>query len=84
LSRTAREAQATPESPYWLHPFENYKTFCPYLVGTYGRVADEIARYAAAGYRTIILDVPPDREELDHTGRVLEQVAARLTGTSAA
>jgi len=39
-------------------PFENYKTFCPYLVGSYDRVADEIARYVGVGYRTIILDVP--------------------------
>ena len=22
-------------SPYWLVPFKNYKTFCPYLVGSY-------------------------------------------------
>ena len=25
--------------PYWLWPFENYATFCPYLVGSYERVA---------------------------------------------
>src|SRR5262249_58530629 len=27
------EAGEQPESPYWLVPFQNYKTFCPYLVG---------------------------------------------------
>lgn len=54
------------ENPYWLVPFENYKTMCPYLVGSYGRVAEELARYIALGYRTFILDVPPDQEELQH------------------
>ena len=46
------------EHPYWLVPFENYKTFCPYLVGSYDVVADELARYLALGYATFILDIP--------------------------
>src|SRR5467141_2648962 len=61
---------AGEESPYWMLPFENYKTFCPYLVGSYDRVADEIARYVGVGYRTIILDVPASAEELEHIGVV--------------
>jgi alkanesulfonate monooxygenase len=35
--------------PYWLRSFENYKTFCPYLVGSYSTVAEELARYIALG-----------------------------------
>jgi alkanesulfonate monooxygenase len=54
--------------PYWLVPFQNYKTMCPYLVGSYEQLAAELAAYLAAGYRTFILDVPPDREELGHVG----------------
>jgi alkanesulfonate monooxygenase len=57
---------ATEQSPYWLIPFQNYKTMCPYLVGSYERVAQELARYIALRYRTFILDVPFDRGELDH------------------
>jgi len=57
----------TPESPYWLVPFQNYKTFCPYLVGSYTRVAEELARYMVAGHTTFILDIPPSEEELHHT-----------------
>ncbi|HSL82001.1 MAG TPA: LLM class flavin-dependent oxidoreductase, partial [Thermoanaerobaculia bacterium] len=34
LSKTA---QTTGGSPYWLFPFQNYKTMCPYLVGSYER-----------------------------------------------
>jgi len=56
-----------PESPYWLVPFQNYKTMCPYLVGSYEVVADEIARYVALGYGTFILDIPPSLEDLQHT-----------------
>src|SRR5262245_10864149 len=59
------------QNPYWLGPFQNYKTNCPYLVGSYERVAQELARYIAVGYRTFILDIPPNQEELAHINMVL-------------
>jgi alkanesulfonate monooxygenase len=71
--------EAEPDSPYWLRPFHSYQTFCPYLVGSHERVASEIAGYVAAGFRTFILDVPPDEEELHTIQEVFrraEQVAA--------
>ncbi len=76
------ELGATPENnPYWLIPFQHYKTFCPYLVGNYSKVATEIARYIALGFTTFILDIPPNEEELYHTGvvfkRAIEQVAVK-------
>jgi len=58
------------DNPYWLQPFENYGTFCPYLVGSYDRVASEVARYTALGYETFILDVPESPDELEHIGEV--------------
>lgn len=62
------ELDATREqSPYWLVPFENYQTMCPYLVGSYDQVSEELSRYFRVGYRTVILDVPPDADELAHT-----------------
>jgi alkanesulfonate monooxygenase len=60
--------QQADDSPYWLGPFQNYKTFCPYLVGSYARVAKELAGYVRLGFKTFILDIPPTREELDHIG----------------
>lgn len=60
-------------NPYWLVPFQNYKTNCPYLVGSYERVAQELASYVAVGYRTLILDIPPNQEELAHINVVLTQ-----------
>lgn len=78
LSELGKESPAE-ESPYWMVPFENYKTFCPYLVGSYDRVADELARYVGAGYRTMIVDVPASPEELEHIAiacaRATERVA---------
>ena len=64
LSAMATEPE---QGPYWLVPFNNYKTMCPYLVGSYDRVSAELAKYIAFGYRTFILDVPFDREDLEHT-----------------
>ena len=54
-------------SPYWLVPFQSYKTFCPYLVGDYGRVAEELGRYIGAGATTFILDVPISDDDLGHS-----------------
>jgi len=62
----------TGDSPYWLIPFQNYKTFCPYLVGSYERVAEEVSRYLGLGYSTFILDIPPNAEELESIGKVFD------------
>jgi alkanesulfonate monooxygenase len=70
------EAEGLREGPYWMWPFENYKTFCPYLVGDYGQVAEQIALYVEAGYRSFILDIPPSREELDHIKTVFALAGA--------
>ena len=67
--------QTVEDSPYWLVPFNNYKTMCPYLVGSYEQVATELARYFSAGYRTVILDIPPDAQELTHTFAAFERAA---------
>lgn len=67
LSHLGRDVKHQ-RTPYWLVPFENYKTFCPYLVGSYAEVATELARYVGAGYETFILDIPPCEGELFHTG----------------
>jgi alkanesulfonate monooxygenase len=56
----------------------NYKTFCPYLVGSYSRLALEFRRYLTLGTRTFILDIPPSRDELAHVAEVFR----RATGLS--
>jgi alkanesulfonate monooxygenase len=70
------EQSALPDSPYWLSPMKSYQTFCPYLVGSYSRVAEELRRYIALGFRTWIMDIPPSREEL---GNAMEAFRRAMT-----
>ena len=65
-------------SPYWLLPFENYNTNCPYLVGTHRQVADELACYMKAGHKKFILDIPPSEEELYHTALTFNCAAQEM------
>jgi alkanesulfonate monooxygenase len=65
-------------APYWLTPFKNGKTFCPYLVGSYERVGEGLGRYVAAGSTTFILDIPPSEEELHHTRLAFEHAAVEV------
>lgn len=76
---SARQGGDDDGSPYWLHPFQTYKTFCPYLVGSHQRVAEEIQGYLRLGAGTIILDIPPSMEELEQIGRVFELVESAGT-----
>jgi len=59
-------APAHEETPYWLAPCQNGQAMCPYLVGSYAVVANELRRHLALGYQTFILDVPSDPGELEH------------------
>lgn len=68
---------ATPESPYWLWPFETYRTFCPYLVGGLEQVAGYLSAYVAKGYRTYILDVPDSLEDLEFAISAFAEARAR-------
>ncbi len=64
------EKQSEERGVYWLGPFQNYKTFCPYLVGDYEQVSDLVAEYIGFGFKTFILDIPPSQEEIEHTAKV--------------
>ena len=71
-------AETEGRQTYWLVPFKNYKTFCPYLVGSYEEVAEELKGYLAADYRSFILDIPPSEEELQHIGVVFADACERF------
>ena len=66
----------TEPDPFWLGPFQNYQTFCPYLVGSYDRVAAAIGHYLGQGTRVFVLDIPPAEEELGHIGEVFARAGA--------
>ncbi|WLW54336.1 LLM class flavin-dependent oxidoreductase [Streptomyces sp. YU58] len=66
-------SQATERhGTYWMGPFKNYKTFCPYFVGDYATVGEEIGRYVELGYTTLILDTPAEEQDLTHTAVALD------------
>ncbi len=76
LSHLAKELRSM-QQVYWMWPFENYNTFCPYLVGSYQDVAEEVSSYLEIGYRTFILDIPPNREELQNVQVVFQMASER-------
>jgi alkanesulfonate monooxygenase len=67
------DAAGGAPDPYWLGPFQNYKTFCPYLVGDYATVAGLLAHYRRIGADTFILDIPPAADELDHSAEAFRR-----------
>ncbi len=76
---SALSAVPAPEhDPYWLWPFQNYATFCPYLVGSYERVGEELRRYMELGFGTFILDIPDTEEELGHVRTAFGLAGAQL------
>lgn len=64
------EFKDSDEPVYWLGPFKHYHTFCPYLVGDYDEVANELSGYLKTGCTTCILDIPISEQELQHTNNV--------------
>jgi alkanesulfonate monooxygenase len=76
--------ETSENNPYWLVPFQHYKTFCPYLVGNYQRVAHELARYISLGFRTFILDIPPSEKEMYETSIAFQHATRELAATEAA
>jgi alkanesulfonate monooxygenase len=88
--RDSRDEVGAARSPYWLGPFQNYRTFCPYLVGDHATVAELVAHYQRLGADTFILDIPPSREELaeiqtvfDRAGKLVAETPAGSAGIGA-
>jgi alkanesulfonate monooxygenase len=68
------DRRAAAEDPYWLVPFENYATMCPYFVGSYEEVGGELARYLELGYRTFLLDIPREANDLAHARAAFQSI----------
>ncbi len=67
-----------PGACYWLHPFRTYRTFCPYLVGDFELVAARLAAYLERGHEALILDIPPDAEDLACSLEAVRRAEARV------
>jgi len=71
LPAAVQPQTSAADSVYWPLPLHNARTLCPYLVGSHDGVARALARYAGAGYRTLILDGPAATEDMRHIGAAL-------------
>ncbi|WP_434441751.1 LLM class flavin-dependent oxidoreductase [Lentzea sp. E54] len=69
------------ENSYWMGPFKNYKTFCPYFVGDYATVGREVGRYVELGYTTFVLDTPAEEQDVKHTAVALDIAGNRPKGS---
>lgn len=78
LSELAEQPRSD-RNPYWLVPFQNYRTSCPYLVGSYARIGDELASYIRIGYRTFVLDIPATQDDLYHTAKAFDRAVGQVT-----
>ncbi|MFJ6215504.1 LLM class flavin-dependent oxidoreductase [Streptomyces sp. NPDC092296] len=76
----ADEFPGGPDSPYWMGPFLNYATYCPYLVGSHEKVEGEIMRYLDGGCRTFIMDTARDDHDYAAVSAVFAGALARLAG----
>jgi len=76
LSAVEREIRGQ-ETIYWLWPFKNYQTFCPYLVGNFDEVAEELAKYIRAGFLHYILDIPAEEGDLLTAGIVFRRAVEK-------
>ena len=73
-----QDGAAASADTYWLWPFQNYQTFCPYLVGSHDRVASELRVYLERGFRMFILDIPQSPDDLHHTNLAFERAGASV------
>lgn len=60
MSRLSSEAEI--DGPFWLGPFRNFQSDCPWLVGSYERLAEILRALMATGLSTFVLDLPPRRD----------------------
>lgn len=65
------------DSPYWLWPFTNYSTFCPYLVGSYDEVSNELVKYIKSGFTNFILDIPAQEWDLQCAAIVFREAVQK-------
>lgn len=77
LCRLANE-RAREDHTYWVAPFENYRTMCPYLVGTHEEVSEALAHYIRQGVRTFILDEPETEADLEHASTTFDLATSKV------
>ncbi|MDO6435726.1 LLM class flavin-dependent oxidoreductase [Flavitalea sp. BT771] len=67
-----------PDSTYNLQPFKNFKSDCPYHVGSYDELSDSMVRYVINGFDPLVIEVPPGEDELWHISNVLKLTEQKI------
>jgi alkanesulfonate monooxygenase len=75
-SRSSEEAEAS--GPYWLGPFRNFYSDCPFLVGSHDRLSEVIVAFRQCGVSHFVLDLPPDEEEFDHAAQAFDLASQKM------
>lgn len=64
---------------YWTGPFRNGHADCPYVVADYEYLAGLLGELGASDIHTVIIDLPPSKEEFGHLATALS-VARSMAG----
>jgi len=57
------KSNSISEDGYWLSPFENYQSDCPYMVRSSDDMTDLIVRLVESGTSAFIIEIPVDETE---------------------
>lgn len=76
------KAIAIPEGhPYWLGPYRNYQSSCPFLVGDFEEVVTELVAYIRLGIRTFLLEQPESFEDSNLITRAFDLARSRASAS---
>lgn len=64
-----REVKVPEGHPYWLDPYRNNYSACPFLVGSIAEVSSELASYIRLGIRTFLIESPWNDEDAENVGK---------------
>jgi alkanesulfonate monooxygenase len=57
------------DNTYSMAAFANFKSDCPYHVGSYREIAEAVVKYVINGVSTIVIEIPGDGIEFEHISR---------------
>ncbi|WP_407977218.1 LLM class flavin-dependent oxidoreductase [Brucella pseudogrignonensis] len=65
---------------FWLEPFRQMRGDCPYIVGSFKRVAQILAQHIEAGVDWFIFDMPPIAEDFTNANLYIGEAFQQLAG----
>lgn len=75
-NRLRNVASGSTPATYWLGPFENSQSMCPYLVGDRAEIVGALRAYVDRGYTTFVLDEMAV-EDLEFVANLVGAIGAR-------